>query len=312
TVSSGSDSDFVPQIAVLGALGMALASVAVLIMFIHHVPDTIHIGDVAADRGTELAARLDTMFMSGTEDANPDFDSNPFAALRDELVGVHSDRSGYFQTLDSDGLVDYCSKQKLVAKLAKRPGDFISKGELIMQYTGPTDTSENSTNDRMLAFLGIGRERTPAQDIRYLIEELSQIAARALSPSINDPFTAITCLDWLGNAVSQVADRPEPVSRLADQGGELRVILQAVTFNDVCDWVFKTIRPYVVADRNACIHMAKIFNNVLSCASDPLHQSALREHGRIYQQESMASCQCDSDRREIKTSYQLLVQHEAS
>lgn len=301
--SAGADggvASFVPHLAVLGALGMALASVAVLIMFIHHVPDTIHVADVAADRGSELIERLQNMFPATDQYSES---GNYLLTPHTLKNGLGSEQSGYFQALDIDGLIKCCRNHNLVVKLLKRPGDFVRKGEIFIRYDGDTTQERSEIVKDVLSTVGIGRERTPAQDIRYVIEELNQVSARALSPGINDPFTAITCIDWLSGALTNIANRGSPVYRYHDKDDTLRLILVPTTFEDVCNWIFATNRLYVVKDRNVLLHMATVFESVVSCTINDGHKAIIVKHAQAYKDEALQNCTSDVDRDEISREF---------
>ena len=300
---SGSEySGFVPHLAVLGALGMALASVAVLIAFIHHVPDTIHIGDVASDRGRELTDRLNDLFPQPDTESEDTPDTGIALDLTASLSQeVKSTQSGYLQTLDVEGLLKYCAQHKLVAQVLKPTGDFVNRGEPILIFAAGDNDSDHI--DDLQRYMGLGSERTPAQDVRFLVEELSQIAIRALSPGINDPFTAITCIDWLGSAVAQVIDRPARASDLRDDDQVLRVRLPAFEFSDLCAYIFNQLQPYVVDDITTSLHMAKVFKSIIICSSNKAHQQIIIDYASDYHTEALERCDSDAGQALLSDAY---------
>ena len=310
TVSSAESGDefsgFIPHIAILGALGMALASVAVLIAFIHHVPDSIHIGKVAADRGRELIGRLDEMYPQSEEPAADAVlcESSADPSSLDLPGEVKSTKSGYLQTLDVQGLINFCSQKDMLVKVLKPAGDFIFRGESIIKFKSNAEQFEQSDLEhKLLNYFGIGPERTPAQDTRFLIEELTQVSIRALSPGINDPFTAITCVEWLGNAVAHVIDRPTRPFELRDDDDNLRLILPPFDFSHLCDLIFRQMRPYVVADVATCVHIAKVFQNILSCCNNEHRRKVIVEHAKLYATEALATCASEGDQERLKQAF---------
>ena len=100
----------------------------------------------------------------------------------------------------------------------------------------------------------IGRQRTAQQDLRFAIDELVEIASRALSPGVNDPFTAIACIDWLGAAMTEFDRSPAPPDRLTDDEGVVRIHLDPLGFEDYLAAAFGQLRSYVAADPNARTH----------------------------------------------------------
>lgn len=307
TVSSAEDgaqySDFVPHLAVLGALGMALASVGVLIAFIHHVPDTIHIGDVASDRGSELLGRMNDLFPPIEGDQEAQFTHRSEAPDGQSFTSIKADQSGYLQTLDVAGLLEYCSEHQLLAVVEKNLGDFTYQGETVLRAQHQSEDSGDL--DDMLKFFVIGDQRTPAQDTRFLIEELSQIAIRALSPGINDPFTAITCIDWLGNAVAHVVNRPVRNPALSDEQDQLRLIMPCYDFSELLEQTFTLLRPYVAMDLCTSLHTAKIFNNILSCSKFSHRRELIVQQAERYLAESRRVHTNSVDQQRLQDAFDL-------
>lgn len=122
----------------------------------------------------------------------------------------------------------------------------------------------------------VGSERTPLQDTRYLFDELVEVGARALSPGINDPFTAIACLDWLGAGLSEVAQRVIPAAMRTDEQGDVRVIAVPLDFAGYLWLAFGQFRPYLACDRNAAAHALETLEKVASDCEDLMRIAAVR------------------------------------
>ena len=116
---------------------------------------------------------------------------------------------------------------------------------------------------------GIGAKRTALQDLRFLIDELVEIAARALSPGVNDPFTAVTCLDWLGAAVSELAGREIPSPLRTDEDGALRVIAHPESFGSFLDRSFGALAQYCASDMVAALRYVRALGEVALKCDNP-------------------------------------------
>lgn len=282
TVNNGIGPDaagFVPHLALLAAIVLALASVMVLIAFIHHVPDTIYIGNVAAERGQELSHRLVKIFKQNNEEANTPYD---FESTSSVLNSVLSGESGYLQTLEINGLVKFCSEHSMLIEILKEPGDFIIKGEIIARYIRQPECDLDTPNKAIQSYMGIGSQRTPAQDLRFLIEELQQISVRALSPGINDPYTAINSIDWLGACVGEAMHEGARPIRYHDKHDTLRVLIPAFDFVQLCAYVFDDLRPHVCRDLVVTLSIADLFNRLIVCAGTHDCRNTLISHQRTY------------------------------
>jgi uncharacterized membrane protein len=270
---------FVPHIGMLGALGLTLASIGVLIFFIHHVPGSIHISNVIGEIGNELRESIEKRFPehfgrgAGGDEARPALPDG----FRQRSRRVDADGSGYIQAVDESSLLRQARAHDLVIHLRARPGDFVRPGKALVEVFPAERATEAVADEVRLAFAW-GRRRSPAQDYMFLVDELVEIAARALSPGVNDPFTAIGCLDWLGGGVAAFAEREVPEAFRLDDDGRLRVIVPPITFEDFTEAAFGQLRPYIAADRNATLHLLKELGGLAASIEGEGRREVLREH----------------------------------
>src|SRR5690606_11446489 len=117
-----------------------------------------------------------------------------------ESTEIQSTTSGYLQVIDLDGLVRIATRMNVCFIVQRDPGDFVAEGNPILKYEGaaPEEKEEREICTRFI----FGRHRTPIQDPDYAVHQLVEVAVRALSPGINDPFAAVICVDWLGSALN--------------------------------------------------------------------------------------------------------------
>ncbi|NDV87204.1 DUF2254 domain-containing protein [Aurantimonas aggregata] len=266
SVQDGADSGpfgamFVPNIAVFAAIILAIASIGVLIFFIHHVPSNIHISNVIAGIGSTLTKQIEATFRDPQEAADDPGTREDrlwqipacFHEGVDEMAAsvpyaeVACDRAGYLQVVDRQTLVNAARDADIVVRLNCRTGEFVHPGRVLF-HAWPSERVSEETRQKLLSSIATGNERTPSDDLMFLFDELVEIAARALSPGVNDPFTAITCLDWLMAAMATLAghDGPDP---LHDDGeGRLRVIDRSHSFGDYLEMSFGHVRQYAASD----------------------------------------------------------------
>lgn len=131
----------------------------------------------------------------------------------------------------------------LLIKLEKRPGDFVIVDTPLLLVLTPTQ-SEERWRKRLQASFTIGANRTHYQDVGYSLQQGVGIAALALSPGVNEPFTAITCIDWLGTALRGILQHNHTSPWRYNESGRLRVIAQPVTFGELTAVIFDQIRIY--------------------------------------------------------------------
>ncbi|TVV77353.1 DUF2254 domain-containing protein [Sphingomonas solaris] len=272
---------FVPNMALLIGVLLAVCSIAVLIFFIHHVPSKIHINSVIEDVGDRLLKEIDHRFPSfigtapGEGDAPGDLARIP-ATFRDDATSadaeqrqlVKAKRTGYVQIVDDDVLMEQARRRDLVLRLQYQPGDFVHAGRALVEAWPPGRCDDDLAREIRSAF-SVGARRSALQDLRFLVDELVEIAARALSPGVNDPFTAITCLDWLSAAVSTLAKRRLPSRLRLDEDGALRVIAHPITFESIVDRSFGALVQYCATDMLAALRFIRALGEVSLDCDEP-------------------------------------------
>ncbi len=281
---SGSGVDFVPNVALLGGVVLALCSIAVLIYFIHHVPSRIHINSVIEDVGRKLLTAIEHRFprFIGSAPGATDGDSPsvPAAFARGATEAPpplgHADATdtGYIQLLDDAAIMATAREHDLVLRLLYQPGDFVRTGRRLVE-AWPAERCDEDTARLLSEAWAIGARRSAVQDLRFLLDELVEIAARALSPGVNDPFTAITCLDWLGAAASSLAGRDLPSHLRTDEDGALRVIAHPVTFESLVDRGFGALIQYCAGDMVASLAYLRTIGEISLDCEAPARRSHL-------------------------------------
>jgi uncharacterized membrane protein len=257
TIHSG-ETEFVPQFAVLLGIFLALCSIAVLIFFVHHVPRSIHVNSVIGRIGEQLIHEIEQRKPIGSNGNDPDENSpSPTASGNIDTdapaAEVRSHHNGYVQALDGHRIVEVARKHDVLVRVNCAPGDFAYDGRPLLE-AWPADRLTEQCCDELRSAYAIGRSRTPAQDLLFLVDELVEITARALSTGVNDPFTAMTCIDWLGAAIAQMAKRQPQTDERRDGEGAVRVMTPTADFETVVERGFGRSHQYVARDVNAARH----------------------------------------------------------
>lgn len=285
----GGESEFVPQVGVALGLVLAVCSIGVLIYFIHHVTHSIHINTVVANIGRQLIDAVSDRYPTNLGDPADDVEpADKSAASQRRVVAatltIDSRASGYIQAVDEDKLLETAVQFGLVLRLLHRPGDYVHAGRALLDALSPRPLSDEAVASLRSCY-SLGTRRTPRHDLDFLVDELVEIAARALSTGVNDPTTAATCLDWLGAGSSEMATRRLPSPQRVDDEGALRVLAQPESFDSFVDRGFGAVRQYAARDRNAAIHMLRTLDGVSrDCSRDDRVEVLLREADRLVDQ----------------------------
>jgi uncharacterized membrane protein len=244
--------DFVPHFAVAFAIVLSAVSVAVLIYFIHHIATSIRVETLLEKLVIEACAAVDRLFPQRLgHDPVGTAETPHKPRLPGDFDGhsrkIAADLDGYVQNVGVDVVMRLASKHDLVLRLDAPPGQFVTKGAcLITAY--PQNRLSAEVIKGLRGAVVIGRDRTSYQDLEFAIHRIVELAQRSLSPGINDPTTALYCIDRLGQVLGRLAGRDFPSPLRLDSDGQLRVLTKGVVFDDLACRAFAAIARYGVAD----------------------------------------------------------------
>ena len=234
-------SSFVPHVAVTAGLLLALFSVGVLIYYVHHIATSLQVSEITAGVAHDLEHAIDRLYPAplGTP-VHPAADVPEVPA---GAVALHAPHSGYVQEIDSEAVLALAGEQGAVIWLTARPGDFVIEGGAVAAaYPPPADTS--AFERRLAAAFIVDTDRSSRQDAAFAVQQLVEVALRALSPGVNEPFTAITCIDRLGQGLSKLAARAVPSAVRADESGAVRVVARPRTFPELLEEAFEPVARF--------------------------------------------------------------------
>ena len=234
---------FVPQVAMTIAIAITLVSVAVLVYFFHHVAVTIQAPTLVATVAHDLDDAIDHLVATGMGKAgpapSPDAVPDP---VRDGRIAAGAD--GYVQVIDDASLYEQALRRDLCIRILTRPGLFVVAANPILAVVPEGALADPSLRRGLREAVIIGDIRTAEDDIEFSVRQLVEVALRALSPAINDPFTAMAAVDWLGAALARLAMEEWPPRYRYDDSGVLRVVAEIPTFGGVAHTIFSRIRHY--------------------------------------------------------------------
>ena len=242
-VHDSGDVVFVPRLAADVAVLAAMVDAIALVWYLHATAVSIQPATVVNRIAAQLDEALDELAAMGelVGDGNPDEIDALLATTRDEGRVVTSTDSGYLKRVDHPALVAAAATTGCVVELTVRPGQFVLSGSPVARVVPGAD-GRHLANGVITSSLVMGAQRTVEQDLRFAVDQLVEIALRALSPAINDTFTALTCINWLAGALLRLAEDPLPQRAHRDGDGTIRVVDRYLSFTDVTDSAFDKIR----------------------------------------------------------------------
>ncbi len=242
---------FVPAISVSVAIALVVVALVLLIYFIHHISASIQASQIIKVIVQDLDRAIPKFYASDAAEASPKTGNEGELRQRGEMLFI-SQGSGYLQTLDLESMVSVASAGDIEVELVIKPGDHVTVGREVARIRG-TNQLQGKANDQLRKAFILGRERTPGQDVRYLFLQLTEVVIRALSPGINDPFTAINGIDELESAMALLAKQKHTPDRRKDKEGQLRLIVPRPTVSELLEEtvahiaIYGATNPFVMA-----------------------------------------------------------------
>jgi len=291
----------VPHASVTVGTVLALICVLALIAFIQGVAHSIVADEVVRrvrqdlDKAVKNLPELDERAPKHAPGGLPDdFDE------RAERIALPYE--GYVQAVDYEAMVAWAGKRDAVVRLDFRAGDFIVDGDRRVLVYPPTGEPRKIRGE-IGEFIVSGNERTPTQDLEFPIRHLVEIALRALSPGINDPFTATVVIDRLRGALSRAMGRCLPAETLRAESGRVRVYRQVSTYEGLLDAAFHQIRQAGSSHPAILIHMLEAIRRMAEHANLEEQCRALLRHAHLIRAAAERDVAEAADRNDVERSF---------
>lgn len=298
---------FVPQLSITVGILLAIISVGVLIYFIHHASTIIQASHVIENVSEELHKAIQRLFPEkiGHAFENQVDNEIPFN-FEQESYAVRANSTGYLQFIDDEELMKLAQKHNLLLRIEYPPGKYIIQGcNLVMVFPGER-LNKKLAKKINNAFI-LGAERTEQQDIEFPINQLVEIALRAISPAVNDPFTAIRCIDRIAAGFCHLVQRDFPSPYRYDKNNKLRIIAEPVSFEELADCAFNQIRQYGNSDAAVTTRLLEAITRISSYTDNHEYQKVLRHHADMILQDSRDGLSQEQDFKNVQKRYQVLI-----
>ena len=307
TLNSELDISAVPHIAVTLGTALALINLFALLFFIHTLARSI-ISDTAIRRVDRDLRNAISRLLPTEGDGQPlverpTADDVLPADFEERAASLWLSGEGYVQAIEYERLVEIACRRKAVVRLDFRAGHFvIRKSHKADIYPGRLLGPDLATE--IEGAILVGDERTPVQDLEFSMRHLVEIAVRALSSGINDPFTAIAVIYRVGAALGELMRRELQPEVFSDAAGVVRVIGRASSFRGFVDVAFHQIRQAGATQPAVIIHMLSIIARVAVNVRLSSQRDALFDHAAIIAETGRRGASEASDIADIEHSYQ--------
>jgi uncharacterized membrane protein len=270
---------FAPVATVLGAMLLALACVAWLLFFIHHISHAISVNQIVDKIASETEAVVDDAMPWPRKVTRMDVEER-IDDLKWES-SICSVTSGYIRYIDIKRLTALAKAYHLKIRVLRRVGHFVPEGVPLLMVSR-AERAEPARIEALRAAFDVGPSRTLQQDIEFGVLQIVDIALKAISPAVNDPTTAISCVDQLSRILIRVASREPAESRLYDPPGVLRVFIPWLGFERLLDSAFEQIRMYSKSDVSVSLRILRALSDIATTTKDPqIHDALLNRANRI-------------------------------
>lgn len=307
TIRGGDEIRFVPSLAVIAGLLLALGGVVVLIFFIHHIADSLQITTIINNIADETKEAVERMFPAKLgKAAEPDAITEVRkAAENQQWRKVPAMQGGYLQSVDTDGLLEFAEGNKVILRMESGIGQFAGRGAVLLSlsHNSETENSDFALDEGTIKELNglyvIDRHRTIEQDAGFGIRQIVDIALKALSPGVNDTTTAVTCIDFLGEIVGEIARRELPQKVLTGKNGG-RVIVCAFNFQDYVEAAFDQIRISGKANLAIFERLLEAVGFVAECTDDKERLVAIKKQIELVVEFALQTLETDHEREKLE------------
>lgn len=311
SIGSLPGANFVPHLSITLSEALLLVDLGILIYFIHHIAKSIQLPEVIAGIARDLSRAVDAEFpehvgASGAERKRTlTADEELADALRTGGGVVRASQSGYLQFVGYGQLIEIAESLDAVIRLTHRPGHFIAANRPLATVW-PAAAAEQVGAALEKAHV-TGPHRTLIQDPVFAIDQLVEIAIRALSPAVNDTFTALTCIDWLAAGLSEISGRVLEEGIYRGRSGKVRLIEFDPSYGRMVNRAFDKVRQAARGMPAVEIRMLDALTYIAESSTSDRQRGVLKRQADMILRGSEESVQEENDRLDVRRRYERFV-----
>ncbi len=282
-IEDGQNYTFIPSVSILFAILAAMINIVLLIIFIHQIAISIQADRIISEISVFISHQVKTLFPEKMGKEPEDSHSHNIDGIKSAypiVTALHCNEGGYLQYIDSQSLVDALADYDALLELSYRPGGYLIEGMKI----GTLHAKEQVEQEKINAILGrfvTGKSKSAQQDLEFSVHQMVETAARALSPGINDPYTAIACIDNLTTTMCYLAEAKFPSKYRFDDEGNLRVITDTLDFEGVLDAAFNQIRQFSADSTAVIIRLMEALTTIMDFTKNESQNNAIIKHAKM-------------------------------
>ncbi|HEU5140586.1 MAG TPA: DUF2254 domain-containing protein [Bacillales bacterium] len=290
-----------PALSVLSGILCA----AFFVFFIHHVAGWVQVNQLINKITRETLSTINRVYkeqsrFSSTEKTELEID-------RQDRYVIRAENAGYVAMFDFQKLISLAAQNNTIIHFHIHIGDYVLKDTELLSYQADSRHPE-TTENQFRQTIKLEPERTSVQDIEFGIQKLVEIALRAISPAINDPHTAINCINRIGTILSELSKQPRRNSTLCDNNGDIRLIIRQ---RDLDHYLYKglyQIRHYAREDLSVTVGILQALK-LIAETSDPSTRQTVHSFAEYIIEGFDHEVLEDKDQKYLQRTWRDLVQN---
>ena len=267
---------FAPVLTVVGAMLLALISIGWLLYFIHHISHAISVNHIVDRIARETEEVIDLLMPHPRTNHH-----RPLVNVdvpNDQEFPILNEVSGYIRFIDTKRLLAFARLHHMRVRVTRGVGHFVPAGVPLLMVSRRTRLDRYNAVDLTGAF-DIGPMRTMQQDVEFGVIQIVDIALRAISPAVNDPSTAISCIDQLTRILIRWVERLPPESLLFSPPHVVRVVLPWIDLEGLLNTAIEQIRAYATGDAAVSLRLLRLLQDVAATVDDAGLRRSFVERG---------------------------------
>lgn len=292
----------VPYLIVVVAIVLGALSFGVLIYFIQYTVTFMQASNVIHNTSSSLHKIFGEL---------PDINKGEHVAINIKKpkythhFNFLANRTGYVQAIDYQRLIEIADEHDCLMEIHIAPGDFLIYQQMVITIHSEQQGLDSEIRNNILEQIIVGRSKTATQDMQFAVEQIVEVAVRALSPGVNDPITAINCIDQLSAALSLVAQKELPGSTKLNSQGLLRLIVPKISYDDLIRHCFNQIRQHGATDSAVIIRLMETFECLLCIELPDEMRTSLKQHAKLVY-DNCSQLTHDSDSQRVRNLYEAI------
>src|SRR5262250_125330 len=297
---------FVPQLTLMCDVALVITSFVFIVIFSHRIAMSIQTQNVVAHIVGDLDQALDERMEEARRLA---LLPRARAAEREGLLRrfatdgavVRASLTGFVQVVGFHRVLAATERADAAVQLLYRPGQFVMEGAPLA-YVLPANAAATVAPAIEREVL-IGRHRTLKQDVEFGIAQLVEIALRALSPAVNDTFTGLTCVDWLGDELRAFSGFDDDTGACLGSGDTIRLLWPPLRIARLTGSAFNQIRQAAAGNPAVSIRLLQTFARLADQVKDVRFREALSLQVDAVWEQVSAENLVKADRADVEIAY---------